>query len=180
MDALLLADRLPKLAENAMRAAIVASAALHARGDDRRITPRSLVDDALVRFERNAIRVASDGVRPALLFAERDRILTELGGFAGSRLAARLFRLRRRDVLALGRAAAPFDALVRGRSGGTYGVVFRRLARDGRRLETMRAIRAAARRHRDGALRGVLVYDFASSTVRTLRCGTRTVELAAA
>jgi hypothetical protein len=89
--------------------------------------------------------------------------------------------LRKRDVIAIGRAAAPFDAVVRGRRGGSYGVVFRRLASDGRRLDTMRTIQHAAQRARIGQpLRGILVYDFRSGTVRTLRCAARSVELSAA
>jgi hypothetical protein len=180
MDALLLADRLPKLAERAMRSAILAAAFSRARGDQRRVTYRALIDDALVRFERASLRIGSDGIRPALLFAERDRIVAELRRFLESRLASRLFAVRRRDIVALGRDAAPFDASVRGRRGGIYGVVFRRLARDGRRLEAMRAIRAAASGSSELQLQGVLVYDFASGSVRTLRCGERPVELSAA
>jgi|SRR5579862_241966 len=169
MDPILAADRLPKLAERAMRDAILGSA-----------TRRSLIDDALIRFEAMVQRVARDGIRPALLFAERDRIVRELGRFAGSRLASRLFAIKRRDVVAVGRDARPFDAIVRGRRGGAYGVVFRRLRSDGRRLETLRTIRAAAARHGREDLRGVLVYDFASGSVRTVRCGARPVELSAA
>jgi hypothetical protein len=182
MDPILAAERLPKLAARAMRSAIVAAALRPAIGEFARgVTHRSLVNDALIRFERGVQRVASGGIRPALLFAERDRIVRELRSFVDGRLAARLFSLRRRDVLAVGSAAAPFDAIVRGRRGGAYGVVFRRLASDGRRLETMRTIRHAALRARPGEpLRGILVYDFGAGTVRTLRCAPQAVELSAA
>jgi hypothetical protein len=182
MDPILAAERLPKLAARAMRSAIVA-AALRPAGSEfaRGVTHRALVNDALIRFERGVQRIASNGIRPALLFAERDRIVCDLRAFCAGRLAARLFALRKRDVIAAGRAAAPFDAIVRGRRGGAYGVVFRRLAGDGRRLDAMRAIRHAAARSPNGrSLRGVLVYDFGSGTVRTLRCAGRPVELAAA
>jgi hypothetical protein len=168
MDPILAADRLPKLAERAMRSAILAH------------DHRPLIDDALIRFERMVQRVASDGIRPALLFAERDRIVRELTRFASSRLAARLLAVRKRDVVAIAKEARPFDAIVRGRRGGFYGVVFKRLARDGRRLEALRSIRSAAANHVVEGLRGVLVYDFTAGSVRTLRCGTRPVELTAA
>ena len=180
MDPILLAERLPKLSERAMRNAIVAHSLFRGTSAARRVTQRGLVDDALMRFERMVQRVAGDGIRPALLFAERDRILGDLRRFVQSRLASRLFAVRRRDVVALAAGASPFDAIVRGRRGGLYGVVFKRLPRDGRRLETMRAIRAAARDRAGEHLRGVLVYDFNAGTVRTLRCGERSVELAAA
>ena len=168
-DPLLAADRLPKLAERAMRDAIVT-----------RRSRQLLVDDALIRFEQLVQRGARDGIRPALLFAERDRIVRELGRFMQSRLAVRLFSIHQRDVASVARAARPFDAIVRGKRGGLYGVVFRRLATDGRRLESMRAIRNAANGHGPEKLRGVLVYDFASGAVRTLRCGARPIELSAA
>jgi len=168
-DPLLAADRLPKLAERAMRDAIVTRRSRHL-----------LVDTALIRFEELVQRGARDGIRPALLFAERDRIVRELGRFAHSRLAARLFAIDSRDVASVARAARPFDAVVRGKRGGLYGVVFRRLASDGRRLESMRAIRNAARAYGPDRLRGVLVYDFSSGATRTLRCGNRPVELTAA
>lgn len=168
-DPLLAADRLPKLAERAMRDAIVT-----------RRSRQLLVDDALIRFEQLVQRGARDGIRPALLFAERDRIVRELGRFVQSRLASRLFAIDRRDVASVAREARPFDAIVRGKRGGLYGVVFRRLPTDGRRLESMRAIRNAANAYGKEKLRGVLVYDFTTGAVRTMRCGTRPVELSAA
>src|SRR5262249_26693731 len=61
MDPLLAVSRLPKLAERAMRIAVVDALA---RG---RITPRGVINDALVRFERDVQSEAPDGVRPALL-----------------------------------------------------------------------------------------------------------------
>lgn len=178
MDPILAAQRLPRLAERAMRHVIVVGSLRPERGA-RRFGPRVLADDALVCFERLALR-SSPGVRPALLFSERNRIVAEVQAFLRSRLAARLFAVRPRDIVALGKPAAPFDALIRGRRGGIYGVVLRRLARDGRRLETIRAIRRAARSNRIAGLRGVLVYDFATASVRTLRCGVSTIELSAA
>lgn len=168
-DPILVANRLPKLAERAMRDAIVA-----------RLGRRQLVDDALLRFEALVQRLARDGVRPALLFGERDRIVREMSRFTQSRLASRLFAITPTGVAAIGREARPFDAIVHGRNGGLYGVVFRRLASDGRRLESMRAIRNAAAAYGPQRLRGVLVYDFGSGVVRTLRCGKRPVELSAA
>jgi hypothetical protein len=168
-DPILVANRLPRLAERAMRDAILARLGRH-----------RLVDDALLRFEALVQRLARDGVRPALLFAERDRIVREVSRFAKSRLAARLFAIKHSGVAAVGRGARPFDAIVHGRRGGLYGVVFRRLPADGRRLESMRAIRNAAAVYGPEHLRGVLIYDFGSGVVRTLRCGTRPVELSAA
>ncbi|MGA8535514.1 MAG: hypothetical protein WB615_15510 [Candidatus Tumulicola sp.] len=178
MDSILVAQRLPKLAERAMREAIV-SLSLSPRGM-RPPNQQTLANDALVRFERMIRRAAYGGVRPALLFAERDRIVGQLQVFVAGRLASRLFALRHRDVVAVGRDAGVFDAIVRGRRGGIYGVVFRRLARDGRRLEAMRTIRSAANAYRGEGLRGVLVYDFVAGSVRTLRCGATAVELTAA
>ncbi len=178
MDPILAAKRLPKLSERAMREAIVSVSLARERGS-RVPGPRMLADDALVRFER-LVRRAGCTVRPALLFAERNRILADLQIFARGRLASRLFAVRRRDVAAVGAAASPFDAVVRGRRDGLYGVVFRRLANDGKRLDAMRAIRNAARAYRGEGLRGVLVYDFRAGTIRMLRCGASAVELVAA
>ncbi len=178
MDPILAAKRLPKLSERAMREAIasVSLAREHGAGT---AGPRVLADDALIRFER-LVRRAGLAIRPALLFAERNRILGDLQKFVRSRLASRLFAIRRRDVVALGAAARPFDAVLYGRRGGLYGVVFRRLANDGKRLDAMRAIRNAARAYRGKGLRGVLVYDFGTGTIRMLRCGASAVELVAA
>jgi hypothetical protein len=178
MDPLLAAKRLPKLSERAMREAIVGVSLARERGA-RVAGPRMLADEALLRFER-LVRRAGHAIRPALLFAERDRILADLQTFVRSRLASRLFAIRRRDVAAVGDAARPFDAILCGRRGGLYGVVFRRLANDGKRLDTMRAIRNAARAYRGEGLRGVLVYDFGTGTIRMLRCGACAVELVAA
>ncbi|MBV8375032.1 MAG: hypothetical protein JO302_05940 [Candidatus Eremiobacteraeota bacterium] len=175
LDPLLAAGRLPKLAERAMRDAILGGVA-----QARRLSHRVLVDDALLRFEGMVARAAPDGIRPAILFAERDRIVRDLGRFARSRLANRLFAIHRDDVAAIDDAARPFDAIVRGRRGGLYGVILRRLPSDGRRLESMRAMRGAATAYRQAHLLGVLVYDFATARVRTLRCGARPVELSAA
>jgi hypothetical protein len=155
-DPLLLAHRIPKLAERAMRDAIVA-----------RLARRGLADEALARFEALVERLAHDGVRPRLLFAERDRLVREVERFAASRLARRLFSLGRRGIVAAGRGARPFDAIVRGKSGASYAVVFRRLPRDGRRLESLRAIRNAACKYAQ-PLSGVVVYDFTRGTARML------------
>ncbi len=180
LDPLLAAERLPKLSERAMRDAILARVAADRAGNQPRAAHRLLVDDALLRFERMVKRAAADGIRPAILFAERDGIVHELEHFSKSRLAMRLFAVQRGDIAALGAQAHPFDAIVRGRRGGLYGVLFRHLPRDGRRLETMRAMRTAATAYRQAQLVGVLVYDFATGKVRTLRCGARPVELTAA
>jgi hypothetical protein len=130
-----------------------------------RMTPRSLINDALVRFERTVQAEIADGVRPAALFSERDRIVRELRSFIDGRVSARLAALRRRDLIALGREAAPFDAIVRGRRGACYGLLFRRFPVDGRRLDALRSVHAALRKART-PLRGVLVYDFGSGLAR--------------
>jgi hypothetical protein len=175
LDPLLVADQLPTLAERAMREAVLSGI-----GRARRLSQRMLIDEALIRFEGIVAQAVPDGIRPAVLFAERDRIVRDLARFARSRLAGRLFAIRYGDVTAIAREAQPFDAIVRGRRGGLYGVILRRLPRDGRRLESMRAMRGAAAAYRQAHLLGVLVYDFASGRVRTLRCGARPVELSAA
>jgi hypothetical protein len=175
LDPLLVADRLPKLAERAMRDAILGSI-----GRSRRVSQRMLVDDALLRFEAMVAHDLPDGIRPAVLFAERDRIVRDLARFSRGRLASRLLAIRFSDVVAFERDAQPFDGIVRGRRGGLYGVILRRLPGDGRRLESMRAMRGAAASYRHARLVGVLVYDFATGRVRTLRCGVRPVELSAA
>ena len=141
MDPLLAVSRLPKLAERAMRVAVVDALA---RG---RITPRGVINDALVRFERDVQSEAPDGVRPALLFSERDRIVRELRGFIDGRLAARLAALRYRDVVATAKQCAPFDAIVRNRFGHAYAIVMRRLPADGSRLDVIRRIASATQRY---------------------------------
>jgi hypothetical protein len=159
MDSLQAACQLPKLAERAMRAAIVRAIA---RG---RMTPRTLVDDALLRFETQTMERIGIGIRPALLFSERDRIVRELRAFIDGRLAARLAALRAGAVLAAGRDAAPFDLIVKNRRGVVYAVLLRRLAQDGRRLETMRRVRQEMKRMRT-PVSGVLVYDFVRGNAR--------------
>ncbi len=163
MDPLLAVSRLPKLAEGAMRTSV--ADALQ-RG---RMTPRGLINDALVRFERDVQSVAPDGVRPALLFSERDRIVRELRGFIDGRLAARLAALRHRDIVATSAHAAPFDAIVRNRFGDAYGIVLRRIPTGGSRLELIRRIAAAAERYTRVRLSGAVLYDFASGSARLLR-----------
>jgi hypothetical protein len=152
MDSLLVIQRLPRLAERAMRRAI--SGAL----TDSRITPRSIVDRALVDFEAAVAQLGT--VRPAVLFAERDRIARELRAFVDGRLARRLRALPRSGIVAAGTAALPFDIVVRNRRGGTYAVVFRRLPRDGRRLALLQRIRATLETATRTPVDGVLVYDF--------------------
>ncbi len=114
MDPLLAVAHLPKLAEQAMRASVIGALQ---RG---RMAHRAVIDDALVRFERDVQSYATEGVRPAVLFAERDRIVRELRGFIDGRLAARLAEVRRRDLVATAVGSAPFDAIVRNRFGDAY------------------------------------------------------------
>lgn len=163
MDPLLAVSRLPKLAERAMRASVVGALE---RG---RITPRGVINDALMRFERDVQREAPDGVRPALLFTERDRIVRELRGFIDGRLAARLASLRYRDIIATAGRCAPFDAVVRNRFGHAYALVLRRAPADGARLELIRRIATATQRYSKVPLRGTLLYDFASGSARLIR-----------
>jgi hypothetical protein len=124
-----------------------------------RVTPRALIDEALVRFERAVAIHVPDGVRPASLFAERDRIVRELHAFIGSRLAARLAALARRDLIAAGARAKPFDAIVRNRRGRYYGLAIRRVPNDGSRLEWLRQVAEAGAVIRKWPISGVLVYD---------------------
>jgi len=161
MDTLLAAQRLPRLAERAMRVAI--GAALR-RG---RFTPRALVDCALVTLEASLARCAV-AVRPGLLLRERERIVRELRAFLESRLAARLRALPRLRLIATGRAAAPFDALVRNRRGCTYALVFARLPDDGRRLAILQRVCAMVPTATRTPVDGVLVYDLSRGTVLRL------------
>jgi hypothetical protein len=156
MDPLLAAQRLPRLAERAMREAIAGALI------DRRMTPRAIVDRALVTFEAAVARLGA--VRPALLFAERDRIARELRAFVDGRLAARLRALRREAIVATGAAAFPFDVVVRNRRGRAYAVVLRRLPRDGRRLALLQRIRASVETKTRIPVDGILVYDFSRGT----------------
>jgi hypothetical protein len=159
MDALPTIERLPQLGERASRLAVGG----WLTGGH---TTRCLVDDALIRFERAVQSAAPSGVRPAPLFTERDRIVSELRRFVRSSLAARLLRLPRRDLLAAGRGARPFDAIVRGRRGRGYGIVLRRIPPDGRRLELLRRVAAAAASYTATPLAGVLIYDLSTSASR--------------
>ncbi len=163
MDPLLAVSRLPKLAERAMRASVIDALQ---RG---RITPRGVINDALVRFERDIQSEAPDGVRPALLFSERDRIVRELRGFIDGRLAARLAALRHRDIIATSSRSAPFDAVVRNRFGHAYAIVLRRLPPDGARLDVIRRIATATQRYAKVPLRGTLLYDFTCGSARLIR-----------
>ncbi|MBV8636938.1 MAG: hypothetical protein JO322_02570 [Candidatus Eremiobacteraeota bacterium] len=166
---MLAVSRLPKLAQNAMRASVVDALE---RG---RMTPRAVINDALMRFERDVQSEAPDGVRPALLFSERDRIVRELRGFIDGRLATRLAALRHRDVFATGGRAAPFDAIVRNRFGHAYAIVLRRIPRDGSRLDLIRRIAKAAEHYGRVRLSGAVLYDFASGSARLIPvCAERT------
>ncbi len=162
MDPLLAVSRLPKLAERAMRASVIAAL------ERRRMTPRAVINDALMRFERDVQREAPDGVRPAVLFSERDRIVRELRGFIDGRLAARLAALHYRDIVATGAQSAPFDAIVRNRSGKSYGLVLRRIPAEGERLDLIRRIATATQRYTAIPLRGTVLYDFASGSARVI------------
>ncbi len=161
MDPLIVARHLPRIAERAMRAAICKGFA------NGRITARAIVGDALVGFEALVSREVGAGASSALLFAERNRIARELRAFVEGRLATRLGALRPRDILAVGTRAAPFDAIVRNRRGRRYGIVLRRLPRDGRRLELLGRMRVAAKTTRT-PIDGVLIYDFGDASVRLL------------
>lgn len=162
MDALLVATRLPALAERTVRRAILSSLA------NRTLTPRSVIDASLLHFERAISRVAADGIRPSLLFAERDRIVRDLKRFLDSRLAIRLAALHPRNVLSRGRAARPFDAIVRGRDGRSYALVVRTLGDANRRLRLLRDVRNALAAM-PNAPDGVLVYDAATAQLALVR-----------
>ncbi|MGA8839267.1 MAG: hypothetical protein WB491_02125, partial [Candidatus Aquilonibacter sp.] len=58
--------------------------------------------------------------------------------------------------------------VVRNRRGRLYGVVFRRLPRDGRRLSVLQRIRAAVQTAARTPVDGVLVYDFSRGTALRL------------
>ena len=173
MDPLLAAKRFPKLAERAMRTAVVGAIAR------KRITPRALVNDALVRFEQSAQRETGGGARSALLFAQRAQIVGELRRFIDGQLAVRLLALPRRNVVAIGLSATPFDAIVRGKNGDLFAVALRRLPSDGRRLEWLRRINQAARSYRTCRLSGVLLYDFGSGRMQRLNCNAIDISKAA-
>lgn len=153
MDPILALTRLPVLAERAIRTAILASL------ERRRMTPRALIDEALVRFERAVQAHAADGIRPASLFAERDRIVRELHAFIASPLASRLAAVARRDLVAAGREAAPFDAVIRNRHGRYYALAIRRIPSDGSRLDLLRRIARAGAAITKWPLAGVVVYS---------------------
>ena len=164
MDPLLAARHLPALADRAVRDAIVA-----ALGSGRRPALPALTEEALLRFERAVQLKALDGVRPALLFAQRDRILRVVRTVCAAEVTARLFRVHRRDLAATGASARPFDAIVRARDGSLHAVVWRALPVDGRRLERLRGARAWAKRgHRAGKLAGIVVIDLHTGVARAL------------
>jgi hypothetical protein len=163
-DPVLAAKTLPELGEAAMRAAI--AAALSQRHP---ITERWLANEALVKFEASVQAKAAEGVRPALLFAERDRIVSELRRFAKSKLAARCFGVARRNVLAVGRTALPFDALVRGRDGAAYALTLRRLPSGPERLPVLPTAHTQTEGSWREPLRGVVTYDFRTGKTSVVR-----------
>ncbi|HEY3676366.1 MAG TPA: hypothetical protein VGK84_10295 [Candidatus Tumulicola sp.] len=163
-DPVLVAKTLPELGEGAMRAAV--AAALRRRHP---VTERWLANEALVQFEALVQAKVSDGVRPASLFAERDRIVSELRRFAGSKLAARCFGIARRNVLAAGRTALPFDALVRGRDGGAYGLTLRRLPSGAERLAVLPTAHTQTTGSWAEPIRGVVTYDFRTGKTSVVR-----------
>jgi hypothetical protein len=132
-------------------------------------TERALANEALVRFEALVQAAAAEGVRPAALFAERDRIVSELRRFAGSKLAARCFSVARRNVLAAGERARPFDALLRGRDGAPYGLALRRLPAGADRLTALAGARPQGSGLESEAARGVVTYDFRSGKTHVVR-----------
>jgi hypothetical protein len=132
-------------------------------------TERALANEALVRFEALVQGAAAEGVRPASLFAERDRIVSELRRFAGSKLAARCFNVARRNVLAAGDRAKPFDALLRGRDGAAYGLALRRLPAGADRLTALANARPQAGGPPAETLRGIVTYDFRSGKTHVVR-----------
>ncbi len=163
MDPLIAVLRLPRVADAAMRNAILTTI-----GRGRRPPAGELVGEALVRFERAIQMKAPDGIRPALLFAQRDRILTGLRRFLELRIAGRLFAVRPRDIVAIGGGAKPFDVVVRGKDGKVHAVIFRAIPRDGRKLELFRRVRTAAQRYRAATLESVIVCDLEGGRSRRL------------
>ena len=163
-DPVLVAKTLPEFGEAAMRAAVAGALAKRSP-----VTERWLANEALVRFEAFVQALASEGVRPASLFAERDRIVSELRRFAKSRLAARCFGVARRNVLAVGPNALPFDALVRGRDGAPYALALRRLPPGPERLALLPTAHAPANGTWREPLRGVVTYDFLTGKTSVVR-----------
>jgi hypothetical protein len=163
-DPVLVAKTLPGLGEAAMRAAVAAALAKRAP-----ITERWLANEALVRFEASVQALASDGVRPSALFAERDRIVSQLRRFAKSKLAARCFSVARRNVLAAGRNALPFDALIRGRDGAPYALTLRRLPLGPERLAVLPTAHTPANGSWREPVRGVVTYDFQTGKTSVVR-----------
>jgi hypothetical protein len=164
-DPVLLAKTLPQLGETAMRDA-VRHVLLHR---NRPPTVSALANEALVRFEALVQAAAAEGVRPAALFAERDRIVSELRRFASSRLASRCFGIARRNVLAAGAQARPFDAIVRGRDGAPYGLSLRRLPSGPERLAALPTVTPERTTGRGERISGVVTYDFRTGTTHVVR-----------
>ena len=178
MDPFLAAKRLPKLSERAMREAIV-SVSLAREHGARVAGPRMLADEALVRFER-FVRRAGRAIRPALLFAERDRILADLQTFAAQSLglaavrgspARRCRRWRRRQSVRRDSAGASRRSLRRR-------VPPARQRRKAARHDARNSQRGSSLSGRRSARRAGV--RFRAGTIRMLRCGASAVELVAA
>jgi hypothetical protein len=157
-----------------MRRALLAALMRHGR---RQLGP--IVTEALAGFERMVERRIRGNARPALLFAQRNRIVRGLKAFLSSRSAARLFALPRRALVAAGSAASPFDSIVRGRDGRLHAVIFRSIPSDARRLELYRCTRTAANRAGGPAVATVTICNLEGGPSRTLRVN-RTVVVKAA
>ena len=164
MDPLLAANAIPRLADLAMRRALLATLVRHGRPQ---LGP--IVTEALAEFERMVERKLRGSARPALLFTQRNRIVRGLKAFLSSRSAARLFGLPRRALVAAGPTAGPFDSIVRGRDGRLHAVIFRSIPSDARRLELYRRIRAAAARVGGPAVATVTICNLEGGPSRTLR-----------
>ncbi|HUY11125.1 MAG TPA: hypothetical protein VMV73_02565 [Candidatus Dormibacteraeota bacterium] len=141
MDLLELAALLPKLTARVARDVIV-----DALGAPGRFHERALVAASVARFEALLARDIADGVRPGLLFEQRDLLALRLRTFARTPLARRLGRLRRASVLRRGAAAKPFDALLRTRAGRVLALLVRPMPTGEARLDIYRAARGAIER----------------------------------
>jgi hypothetical protein len=166
MDPLEAAGRLPHLAQRSMRDAVCAYLGVAGRAPARR-----LIDSALIRMDRWLERGESAPGLAPLVFAERDRVVREMGTFLASRLASRLFALAPGRVMA-GAHAAPFDAIVGSRAGAFYGIVMRRLEANASRLQTYQRVRSAALAC-DRDIAAVVVYDWSSGATRVVSAARR-------
>jgi hypothetical protein len=174
MDPLLAANAIPRLADLAMRRALLAALVRSGRPQLGPIATQALAD-----FERRVERKMRGNPRPALLFTQRNRIVRGLKAFLSSRGAARLFALPRRALVATGAAAGPFDTIVRGSDGRLHAVIFRSAPNDTRRLELYRRIHAAAAKAGGPAVATVTLYNLDGGPARTLPVGRAVVVRAA-